>query len=448
MDGYFRMEGIGKTMEVVTMVIRGINLILIFDLIFCGKKETESTWAWILLLVQFPIMGLFLYILTGQQIPIRKKKVWEEEKFALTEDNRVEIFTNGEEKFVRLFRDLQSAKKEILIQYYIFQDDFLFEKMKCILCEKAAEGVKVQVLYDTLGSRKMPKSKWKEMKERGILVRPWKSGMWNRLLSRISGVNYRNHRKIVVIDDNIGYVGGINVGKEYLGLEPKFGFWRDTHFRIEGSGVANLSIIFRRDLGEKNPEEEGKKSSFVKGMGSSVQMVASGPDSKEPHIRNVYLRCIGNARESIKIQTPYFVPDVVTMHALKLALLSGKEVKLMIPNKPDHMFVYWATRYYAAQLLALGAKVYLYKEGFLHAKGIIMDEEVYCFGTANMDIRSFFLNREVNVIVYGREEGEKMCEIFEKDIQNCHQLTWEEYASRKLKIRIKEQFSRLLSPLL
>lgn len=179
-----------------------------------------------------------------------------------------------------------------------------------------------------------------------------------------------------------------------------------------------------------------------------MQMVVSGPTSPSPHIRNVYLRCIGNAKKKIQIQTPYFIPDEPVLNALKLALLSGKEVYLMLPKKPDHMFVYWASLYYAAQLLEMGAKVYIYQTGFLHTKGMIMDEDIYCYGTANMDIRSFHLNYEINAIVYGREEVKKMCEFYRHDLENCKQLTAQEYASRSLKIRIKEQISRLLSPLL
>ena len=179
-----------------------------------------------------------------------------------------------------------------------------------------------------------------------------------------------------------------------------------------------------------------------------MQMVTSGPTSYSPHIRNVYLRCIGNAKKHIRIQTPYFIPDAAVLNALKLALLSGKDVFLMIPGKPDHMFVHWASLYYAAELLKMGAKIYIYEKGFLHAKGIIMDDEIYCYGTANMDVRSFHLNYEINAIVYGRDEVKKMCDIFEKDLLDCRQLTFQEYASRGLKIRIKEHISRLLSPLL
>ncbi len=428
-------------MEHIIFILRILSLILIVDILLYGEKETESTWAWILLLFFIPIAGLALYLLTGQKVSAKNRS--KKERLPVTEDNRIEIITEGEEKFYRLFLDIQNAQKEILIQYYIFQDDFLFENLRDLLYKKAAEKVTVKVLYDGLGSRRIKKHIWEEMRKRGIEVRKYKAGFWNDCMAGISGVNYRNHRKIVVIDSYIGYVGGINIGKEYLGLDAKFGFWRDTHFRIVGSASLSLRNIYMQDWKE---EMEGISEGGEKG--TAIQMVTSGPASAVPHIRNVYLRCIGNAQERIRIQTPYFIPDTTILNALELALLSGKKVELMIPCKPDHIFVYWATLYYAARLLALGAKVYIYKEGFLHAKGIIMDEDVYCFGTANMDIRSFFLNYEVNAICYGREEVKKMCEIFDSDREYCHQLTYQEYTSRGLKIRIKEQISRLLSPLL
>lgn len=431
-------------MENIKNIFRILNVGLIIHLVFIQRKETESTWAWILLLLNFPIAGFALYVLTGQSIPKHKSLGKEELGGNLTEDNHVDIFTSGEEKFESLFADIQSAKKEIFIQYYIFKEDFLFKNFREILCKKAAEGVRVNVLYDRLGSRNVRNGIWKELQSKGIQVKCFKNSFWRTYFSTISGFNYRNHRKIIVIDKYIGYVGGFNIGKEYLGMDKRFGFWRDTHFRIVGSAVNSLRNVFLEDWGE---ETEGTVLNGGIG-GSGVQVITSGPVSATPFIRNVYLRCISKAKDRIRIQTPYFVPDSVVLNALKVALLSGKTVELMIPCKPDHMFVYWATLYYASDLLQMGAKVYIYQKGFLHAKGIVMDEDVYCYGTANMDIRSFRLNYEINAIVYGKDEVEKMCHIFERDKLDCKELTWQEYNSSKLINRIKERISRLLSPLL
>lgn len=431
-------------MEVIKTLFRIWNIGLIFHLVFFQRKETESTWAWILLLLNFPVMGFVLFLLTGQSVPKQKSFGGEEYGGCLTEDNHVDILTTGEEKFEKLFADIQNAKKEILIQYYIFKEDFLFQALRELLYKKSSEGIRIKVLYDGLGSRKIRREIWQEMRNKGVKVKCFKHSFWSPLLSAVSGFNYRNHRKIIVIDEYIGYVGGYNIGKEYLGLDLRFGFWRDTHFRIVGSGVNFLRNVFLEDWGEESDVRVLQGGSG----GSSMQMITSGPASATPFIRNVYLRCISKAKEKIRIQTPYFIPDSTVLNALKLALLSGKEVELMIPSKPDHMFVYWATLYYAADLLQMGAKVYIYQNGFLHAKGIVMDEDVYCYGTANMDIRSFLLNYEINAIVYGKEEVGKMCEIFENDKMDCKELTWQEYTSRNALIRIKEQISRLLSPLL
>lgn len=430
-------------MESINTFFRILNIGLIVHLIFFQRKETESTWAWILLLLNFPVTGLVLFLLTGQNIPKKKSMDREECVGSLTEDNHVDILATGEEKFASLFGDIQNAKKEILIQYYIFREDMLFQTLRELLYKKVSEGVVVKVLYDSLGSRKIPRGIWREMRQKGVQVKCFKHGFWSPFLSAVSGFNYRNHRKIIVIDQYIGYVGGYNIGKEYLGLDVRFGFWRDTHFRLIGSGVNSLRNVFLEDWGE----EKGQTLRGGNG-GSTIQVITSGPASLTPFIRNVYLRCISKAKVRIRIQTPYFVPDSAMLNALKLALLSGKEVELMIPCKPDHMFVYWATLYYAADLLQMGAKVYIYQRGFLHAKGIIMDEDVYCYGTANMDIRSFRLNYEINAIVYGKEEVAEMVKIFELDKRECKELTWQEYVSRNLVIRIKEQLSRLLSPLL
>lgn len=419
-------------------------MVLAVKLIFYERKETESTWAWILLLLHFPFLGMVLFLLTGQGISKPEQVKCREYTGGFTEDNQVEIFTTGEEKFEAMFRDLNNARKEILLQYYIFREDFLFENIKEILCKKAAEGVQVKILYDRFGSRKIRKSSWRQLRRRGVEVKGYSHKLSCCIPSVLSGINHCNHRKILVVDGYIGYLGGFNVGKEYLGLEPVFGFWRDTHFRMAGGAAGILRNVFLEDWGE---DAKPGITSVGKG-GSAVQLIAAGPGSASPRIRNAYLRCIINAKEKIWIQTPYFIPDVVLLNALKLALLSGKEVCLMIPCKPDHPFVYWATLYYARELLEMGAKVYRYQKGFLHAKGMIMDREVYCYGTANIDIRSLHLNYEVNAIVYGQEEVEKMCTVFQKDLQDCEQMTLQGSLSKDWKTGIKEQLCRLLSPLL
>lgn len=427
-------------MIIIKMILRSISIILIIYLVFFQKKEIINTWAWILLLLDFPLIGIILFFLTGQEFP-KEDNMDAGSIGEITEDNDIRILLNGEEKFEAVFQDIKEAKKEIWIQYYIIKEDFLFLKLQELLIKKAAQGVDVRILYDALGSRKIKKSGWDKLRRKGIRVKVFQKRF---LRSFFFGFNYRNHRKIIVIDRHIGYLGGYNLGKEYLGMEPRFGFWRDTHLRIVGSAVQTLREVFLQDWGE-----EIEKTAISTGKGGSVaQIVTSSPGTRAPHIRNVYLRLIMTAKKSIWIQTPYFIPDQPVLTALKMALLSGKEVKIMIPCKPDHAFVYWVTSFYAGELLEAGAQVYIYENGFLHTKGMIMDEDIYCYGTANMDIRSFRLNYEINALVYGKDEVKKMVEAYERDILHCKVLDVKEYAARKLGIRIKEQVFRLLSPLL
>ena len=258
----------------------------------------------------------------------------------------------------------------------------------------------------------------------------------------------------MVIDGKIGYVGGFNVGKEYIGLDEKFGYWRDTHLRIEGDSALALEVRFILDWNYAAKENLFKDNRYFnveqtyRREQCDIQILSSGPDSALQNIKANYVRMIHKAEKSIYIQTPYFIPDESMMDALMIAINSGVEVNIMIPCKPDHPFVYWATYSYIGDLVMAGANCYTYNNGFLHAKGIVVDERVMCYGTANMDIRSFALNFEVNAIVYDSGKAFQMVEKFKEDLKVSRQITKQLYASRSLKIRIKEQVCRLLSPVL
>ncbi len=468
-----------------------INCILSIVIVFFQRKNPTSVWTWLLILYFIPVAGFLFYLLIGsdmhkrrlfktkevedriheairsQVTSIRTKELQQEfpqlKKYSdliyynlesagsmLTENNRIKIFTDGNRKFEALLEDMKNAEVFIHIQYYIIKDDVLFGRIKEVLKEKVRQGVEVRILYDGMGGRFVSGKCWKELRSVGICVTAFFPPLLRRLHLRM---NYRNHRKIAVIDGKIGYVGGFNIGKEYLGLEERFGYWRDTHLRLEGGAVSGLQLRFILDWNYAAREnlfhEEKYFNSSEECLGNSkVQIISSGPDSKLQNVRNNYLRLINKAEKSIYIQTPYFVPDEAVYHALIMAAYSGVEVNIMIPCKPDHPFVYWATYSYIGDLVMAGANCYTYDKGFLHAKGMIVDEEVYCYGTANMDNRSFRLNFEVNAIVYDEKEAAKMVDIFKKDLEDCTRITRDGYASRRLLIRVKEQISRLLSPLL
>lgn len=469
-----------------------INVLLSIVVVFFQRRNPKSVWAWLLILYFIPVLGFVFYLLIGadmhkrkmfrtkeiedrlanairrQELMIRSQEL--KQKYPgvtdysdlvmyhlhttsaiLSDDNDVEFFVNGEDKFAALKEDMRNAKKSIHIQYYIIKNDELFRSIVEILKEKVKEGVKVRILYDSMGCWKMRKKIWKQLEKEGIQCTEFFPALVGRLHLRI---NYRNHRKIVVIDDCIGYVGGFNIGKEYIDKDPKFGHWRDTHMRITGSSVTALEARFILDWNFADRKRLLSYEDYMDNLKmehtgrSPIQIITSGPDSHDEYIRNTYVRMIHKARKSIYIQTPYFIPDEAILNALMIAVKSGIEVNIMIPCMPDHPFVYWATYSYLGDMVMAGANCYTYNNGFLHSKGMIVDDRVLCYGTANMDIRSFALNFEVNAVVYDEKKAWEMVEIFHRDLEVCRQITRDYYTGRNLKIRIKEQVCRLLSPLL
>ncbi len=474
-----------------------INLILSVVIVFFQRRDPKAVWTWLLVLYFVPIFGFLLYLMLCQDYhksrmfrvkevedrlahPVKEqerliqgamdqiaKSPWrdyeplvlynlETSGAVLTSDNSVEIFTDGEAKFSDLKEELRKAEKYIHIQYYIIKNDELFQSIIPILKERAAAGVEVRVLYDGMGGRFMPARVWKDLRSCGIRTAEFFPPILGRLQLRM---NYRNHRKIVVIDGKAGYVGGFNIGREYISRDPKFGYWRDTHLKIRGSAVYSLQIRFALDWNYASKENLFRDGKYF-GMGNAdvravldqrgvmMQIIASGPDAGNRQIRNNYIQLITRARRHIYIQTPYFIPDDAALSALKFAAESGVDVRLMIPCKPDHPFVYWATYSYMGDLLTAGAKCYTYENGFLHAKGVMVDGMVSCVGTANMDIRSFELNFEVNATIYDEGVTKRLEDKFREDLKLCREVTRADYAQRKLWIRFKEQSCRLLSPLL
>ncbi|MFI3177129.1 MAG: cardiolipin synthase [Eubacteriales bacterium] len=468
-----------------------LNFILAIVIVFFQRKEPKAVWAWIIILYALPIIGFFFYLLVGtdtrkrkifktkeitdrfqeaikgQELVIQSKEIeltnpnmreysdlvyynLESSSAIFSADNSVEHIVDGREKFHRLMEDVKNAKDYIHMEYYIIKDDVLFREIEKILIQKAQEGVEVRILFDAMGSQTMTNRYRKRLHQNGIQTAVFFKAVLGKLHLRM---NYRNHRKIVVIDGEIGYVGGFNIGKEYVSLDQKIGYWRDTHIRIEGTVVLELGIRFILDWNYANHEDLFQVPKYTvlptRTFGASeLQVISSGPDSTLKNIRNNYLRLIAKAKEDIYIQTPYFIPDEEILSALIIALHSGVRVHLMIPCKPDHPFVYWATYSYVGELVLNGANCYTYENGFLHAKGMIVDSKVYCYGTANMDIRSFQLNFEVNVVNYTREDALHMTQLFQTDIANCKRITKEDYRKRGLIVRFKEQFCRLFSPLL
>lgn len=468
------------------LIVCILNIFFSFSLIFIERKDPTTTWAWLLIMIILPGLGFILYLLLGQNLSRErlfkeKKKIdkqkrleiskeWTKEKgkelgsdrfinlrkmnftnsgARYTTSNDVELFFDGEDKFRQLIDDLRNAKKFIHIEYYIFRRDELGRKILNILEDKVKEGVEVRFLVDSMGSYTITKRSLREFTNNGGKFEIFFPGILPHINTRI---NYRNHRKIVIIDGEYGYTGGFNVGDEYVNRDKKIGFWRDTHIRIRGEAVNDLSDRFLLDWcyasGEKIEDFSKYYFNSERKGNIGIQIVTSGPDHTEEYIRNAYIKIINDAKENVYIETPYFVPDAPMLEAIKLSALSGVDVRIIIPGKPDHIFMKWAASAYMGELLDAGVKFYLYLNGFVHAKTIVADEQISSVGTANMDIRSFQLNFEVNAFIFNRNIAKKIEKQFFEDMDNSKLVTLELYKKRSRRLRIREAIIKLISPIL
>ena len=468
-----------------------INIFLAGTIIFLERRNIPATWAWLIVLLFLPIVGFIFYIIFGQNLSKRKiYRFRREEKLILermvnqqknrlkgdqvqyrdpamvaykdmiymnltssnspyTQDNEVEILTNGKDKFTSLIQAIKGAKSHIHLLYYIVRNDELSQHLVQVLAQKAREGVQVRFLYDAIGFQGRSKKVWRPLLEAGGEVASFFPSMLPYINIRL---NYRNHRKLVVIDGHTGYIGGFNVGNEYLGLDPVLGYWRDTHLKVKGSAVPFMQASFILDwnLSAKHPiQYEDRYFPVIEGEGNvGMQIVTSGPVFDLEPIRNGYLKMIYEANETILLQTPYFVPDESMLTALRMAALSGVDVRIMIPGKSDHLFPHWATRAYIGDLLISGVKCYIYEKGFLHAKTIVVDGKIASVGSANTDIRSFKLNFELNAFIFDTVTAMKLQRVFMEDLEKCSELTLQEYQCRATTAKFMESLSRLLSPIL
>ena len=472
----------------VTLYI--INALLIITVIFNERKAPSAILAWVMILTFVPVVGFVFYLVFNQNFSRRKmNKMSEKEEQTMsnalkkqteimdanayefnckstekwkhliklnqtygksyyTQNNNIELFTDGSDMLESLLKDIKAAKETINIEYYIIKRDKIGRRFIEALTEKAKEGVEVRLLMDALGSRTITKGIVKD-----LIAAGGKVGYFFKPKLIFIGLklNYRNHRKIVVIDHKTAYTGGYNIAKEYVGQKKKLGYWRDTHVKIDGDAVHDLNSRFIMDWRFATKERvEGvlpeTTGSSPKGVG--MQIVSCGPEEPKEEVKRGFMRMITYAEKNVYVQTPYFVPDQSIVESLKMAAQSGVDVRIMIPCMPDHMFVYWATYSYVGELLRSGARVFIYDNGFLHSKTLVVDGEVASVGSTNFDNRSFRLNFETNAFVFDSEFALKMEETFRRDMANGHELTLEQYNKRSVKIRIKEAISRLLADIL
>ncbi|HZG16697.1 MAG TPA: cardiolipin synthase [Candidatus Bathyarchaeia archaeon] len=476
----------------IYILVSVMNLLLAAVLIFLERKNIAATWAWLMVLLFLPGVGFLLYLLLGQNLSKRRIYKIKDEEFSyfkqqadvqlealesnrypfhdpamqqhrdmivmhlrndlaiFTQDNQVDIFTDAHSKFEQLLASINEATDHIHLLYYIFRKDQIGKKVLNALVVKAKQGVRVRILYDDIGSAGITDRFFKPLREAGGEVAaffPSRIPFFNYRL------NYRNHRKIAVIDGKVGFIGGINIGDEYLGNDKYLGYWRDTHLMIRGSAVLLLQGRFLLDWNLANTKRFEPTPAYFpfpeKEQGQvGIQIVSSGPNSEREQIRHGFLKMIHRAQNCIYLQTPYFIPDESLLSALRIAALSGVEVKIMFPSKTDNALVTWASSSYLGDLLKAGVRIFLYEKGFLHAKSMVVDEQIATVGTANTDIRSFTLNFETNAFLYDTALAAKLSDIFQHDLLDCREWTWDEYRNRPLSTRLKESLARLLSPLL
>ena len=495
----------GTAMEIAGMILAAvmnipfiINLIFAIVVVFYERKDPAVTWAWLMVIAFIPYVGFAIYLVLG--LDSRKHKVFINKSqqdvqnanaildmnipglaYAFSQRkntslksvlklpgaehlndlvylnytsgtgvlslrNSVVMFYEGEAKFDAMLRDIAGAKSYVHLLYYIFRGDDLGRRVRDALVAKAREGIEVKLLIDGMGSNGTPKKFFRPIIEAGgqvaVFLPPWFVRM-----------NYRNHRKICVVDGLVGYVGGLNIGNEYVSKVKRFGYWRDTHIRIVGDAAKELAMRFILDWNFCSKHKilpESRYFPVCDEIPASVpmQIVCSGPDTKWANILFAYTKMMTEADKNIYIQTPYFAPGDSVFQVLKIAALSGIDVRIVIPAHPDHPFVYWASLSFLGELLEAGVRCYKYEKGFIHSKLIVIDGLVSSTGTANMDIRSFKLNFEVNAFIYDRQIANAFEIQFLEDLKECTEITMAWYQNRPKTTRIKESVSRLLAPLL
>lgn len=467
-----------------------IGVVLLSAKIITDTKTTSKTLAYLLLIIFLPIIGILIYFFFG--VNYRKNKFYrfkiernekiynDIKKFVqtshdkvlelhqadlqkyfstfsflfhatqspLTGSNTVELLINGEEKFPKVLEVLKSAKHHIHLEYYIFEDDYIGRQLCDILIEKAKNNVVVRMLYDDLGSGKLSKSLKTELKTAGVELYPVNQITFRLFANR---VNYRDHRKIIIVDGREVFSGGINVSQKYVNDKADKLYWRDTHLYIKGTGAFYYQFLFLSNWvfsTQKLPKIDESYFNYKDFEGRQiVQVAASGPDTK-PAIMMSTVSAIYSATKRIFITTPYFIPVEAVLQAIKQMSLSGIDVRLLVPANGDSKLVNAAAYSYYEELLEAGVKIYFYEKGFVHAKTLVIDDDLSIVGTANMDVRSQELNFEVNTMVYDKAITEKLAASYFEDLKYSKEIFLEDWKARPKLKSFFEHLARLFSPLL
>ena len=481
----------GQIISLVIFSLYYVVVIVFFFRILLENKNPLKTQSYLLLMVLLPVIGMLIYLVFG--VNFRKQKLfsrkgfsdqkiiqrwindydkllnksthevkeflnekaklpflfWRNNYSAMSSNNEVTIFKNGESKFPKLLELLRSARHHVHLEYYIFDDDIIGNKIIDILCERAANGVEVRMIVDALGSNHIHKKTIKKLKSSGVEFYEYHPVIFTSLANR---VNYRDHRKIVIIDGHEGFVGGINVADKYINDGKGDLYWRDTHCLIRGDAVYSLQVLFMLNwyfVSKKLIQPGIEYFPAIELQGEVLAaIISSDPDSDNPNLMEGYFSMINTAREEILIITPYFIPNESVLTALKTAAKGGVHVKLLMPAKPDSVFVHSASMTYMGELLRNDIQVYLYEKGMIHSKVMIIDEELSTVGTANMDYRSFDNNAEVNAVFFDENIAKELKGHFMIDLQSAKRLDYIAWKNRPLSVKLVGSIGRLVAPLL
>jgi len=466
-----------------------ITVLFVLYLIIKERGEPIRTVAWIMVVVSLPVFGMILYFYFGQNWrkvkifsrkglddlniinelsnkqlnnlsseSIKNKNIAENiqlvklllnnSKALLSKRNKLKILKDGEQTYPEILDAIEKAQQHIHIEYYIFEEGDIANKIIDILIQKARQGVEVRLIYDDVGSWSLRKKTIQKLKHAGIEVESFMPVKFPWLTSKI---NYRNHRKIIVVDGLEGFIGGINISDKYINGDKRFSYWRDTHLKITGDAVASLQLVFLVDWFFLTRKLENNRSFYFPENSietiTPVQITSSGPDSDWASIFQSYILAISKAKKQVFISTPYFVPDHSILNIIKTSALSGVDVKLIIPAKGDSKVVYWSTLSFIPELIEAGVKIYRYKKGFNHSKILIVDNSFTSIGTANLDERSFHQNFEVNAFVYDENFATQAIEMYKNDLRDSILIDARQWKRRPWYKKIFESLARLLSPL-
>ena len=484
----------GEILSILTWTLTAaifVTTIVVVAVVISENRNPVRSLAWVTVLLVAPVIGLFLYFIFGRDIKNKraalsrnlKRKLKKRERSVKPNidrmpfsekslgiirmadsvcsatvhfNNSAKIFDSGKEKFDSLFKDIENAKNYIFVQYYIIGNDETGQKLAQLLMKKAREGVKVHLIYDPVGSASSGKKFFKEMAAAGINVKPF---MLVRFPIFGTRINWRNHRKQVVIDGSIAYVGGMNVADRYITGGKNFDSWRDIHVRVTGPIVLGVQRSFITDWSfmssktDKLPEADFNidihkiyPSDDDKLL--TMQLVRSGPTSQWYNIELIYLKAISSARQRVYLETPYFLPTEGLLNALQTASLSGVDVRILIPYKSDSPILTLASASYIAECLRAGIKVYRYTPGMLHSKMLIIDDELVSIGSTNFDFRSFEHNFELTMLIYSTEFNQQATEIFRRGLTQAERVNAADWATRGRMTRMKESLTRLFAPIL